>query len=583
MTNTGTRRGGQRTRLLLSVLGLFVAGLALLPVLADSLFGARRAAAEYLTAAVEKKPFRITILERGEIDSRRNATLLNKVEGVTTIIWIIPEGTDVKEGDLLCELDSSALVEKEKQQQIAVTQAEADLRKAEENLEIQKTQNESDLAAARLAVELAQLDLEKYEKGEAVQTENELRSQITLAEEKLIQAKENYEFTKRLAQKGYKTLNEVETQRIAVRDAELQLAIAKGKLEVHLNYTYPRTIKELREKAAESVRELKRIERAGIAALAQLQADLTAKRLTFEVQQQKLKDLQEQIAACKIYAPQAGKVVYANQRSRRSDPVLIEEGAQVRERQPIIKLPDFTQMQVNARIHESKISDVRKGQKVLVYVDALPDQVFHGVMEEISSVPVPGNWPNVDLKEYEATVRITDPVEVVQQLKPGLTASMEIIVDEGSEDVLQVPIQAVIPLSTRRFVYVLTDGGPERREILVGRSNESAVEVKDGLAVGEHVILNPRTHFADELAALEAKIIQEEADRQSREERQAAPAYPGSGPAESRPHARPDGADSPRAPGRTKGQRRPNLARPGGTAPPDRQRRAGEPSRPAAG
>src|SRR5205085_6555318 len=99
----------------------------------------------------------------------RNAFLTSKVEGTTTIISIVPEGTAVKKDDLVIELDSSALVDKERQQDIAVTQAESAKQTAEKDVEIQTTQNDSDIAAAKLKLQLAEIDLRKFEEGDSKQ------------------------------------------------------------------------------------------------------------------------------------------------------------------------------------------------------------------------------------------------------------------------------------------------------------------------------------------------------------------------------------------------------------------------------
>jgi multidrug efflux pump subunit AcrA (membrane-fusion protein) len=73
----------------------------------------------------KKESFQITVVEKGTLDSMKNAVLTCKVEGQTTIIMIVPEGTNVKEGDLVCELDSSVLSDKETQQEILVEKAKA--------------------------------------------------------------------------------------------------------------------------------------------------------------------------------------------------------------------------------------------------------------------------------------------------------------------------------------------------------------------------------------------------------------------------------------------------------------------------
>src|SRR5581483_9322832 len=135
-------------------------------------------------------------------------------------------------------------------------------------------------------------------------------------------------------------------------------------------------------------KEIARVKLKGEAALAQKMADVKAARKQFEVEQDKLELLRKQIAACKIYAPQDGQVIYANQKDgRSSDQVLIEEGATVRERQQIVTLPDLSEMKVNARVHESRISLMRVGLPVTVKVDAFPDETFRGRVDNVASVP----------------------------------------------------------------------------------------------------------------------------------------------------------------------------------------------------
>ena len=542
-------------------------------------FGTKKEVHDFAVEKVIVGPFRISVTERGQTDSLLNANLINKVEGTTTIISIVPEGTLVKgplkstvagvvveiddegpvtivtiethpvvlrlpfavlvvppqavthqvetgkltsvlveigkdvdkdeilAGDVVCELDASALVDKEQAQQILVTQASADLEKGSKNVEIQIAQNESDNAAARLKQHLSKLDLPKYLYGDYVQERQTILGEITTFEESLTRSQENYDFSKRIARKGYKSLIDLEADRIAVLTAGIKLDIEKGKLNVLEKYTYERTIKELEEIAAESVREAVRVRLAGLAALAQFEAELQARKLTYAVEVSKLALLQRQIRDCRLVASQQGEVVYASQQSRRSEPVVIEEGATVRERQTIITLPDLSKMKVSARIHESKISQIKAGQDVLIRVDAFPQEVFHGKLDSVSSVPVPGSWPNMDLKEYQAEIRITDADYAESQMKPGLTASIEIIVEQQTENVLQTPVQSVIFVGGKYFAFVRTeDGSAERRELVIGATNDQKMEIKDGLAEGEEVIMNARTRLAKELEDLSKEL-----------------------------------------------------------------------------
>jgi HlyD family secretion protein len=138
-------------------------------------------------------------------------------------------------------------------------------------------------------------------------------------------------------------------------------------------------------------------------------------------------------------------------------------------------------------------------------VDAYPDETFQGEVFQVSSVPMTGSWPNTDLREYATEIRLTDSVERIRKLRPGLTTQVEIQID-SRENVLQVPVQAVIGVSDKQICYVLKkDGTPQRREIKVGATNQTHIEVLDGLEAGEQVILNPRNRFSDEISKLESE------------------------------------------------------------------------------
>lgn len=528
-------------------------------------------------------PFRIEITEDGKIDSVRSSTLTSKVKGSTTIIYIVPEGSlveaptvaefsgvvelldspsssiqpvrligdedgqqaefdialggftqllvehgqhveagDYLAGDVLCELDSSTLVEDAMTQQIKVTGALSDLEKAQTDLQIQKTTNEKLLQAAELAEALAKLDLVTYtaEGGQYDQDKETILAAIKKIEEDLAMAQEAYDRERELARKGYTSLFNLEAKRVAVTQQRNNLSVEQGKLQVLENFTKERTEKELEQLAADTKQDIKRARLEGEAAMSQMEAALEAARLTLELEKETLSRLERQIADCKLVAPQAGEVVYASEQSRRSEPVVIELGASVRERQTIIKLPNLDQMKVDARIHESRIRQVKVGQLVEISVSSLPGLDFHGVLESVASLPVPGEWPNNNQMEFESTVTITDPPEMVEQLKPGMGTELRIIVEERDEPVLQIPVQSVLPIAGSFFTYVQTDRGPERRPLAVGKSNDEFMEILDGVAAGENVILNPRTHFSQEINQLEQDLAKESGA--SAEEAQAA-------------------------------------------------------------
>ena len=577
-------RSGRSPIIILLLLTLFAAGTVyMVPYTRNkllSVMGMKKATlnSQYILKRAEKGPFRILITENGTVDSMKNSVLSNRVEGSTTIIMLVPEGSrvnapaiaefdgvvefmdsasepsktiklraeDGKEkiyeialgefseilvqdrqavrrfdyiaGDVVCELDSSTLVEKEREQQIKVTTAKALVEKSEINIEIQETTNASAVGTAKSVEKLADLDLIKYQApgGEYEQEEATIQGDLKKTEEELSMNMEKYDKVRSQARLGYSNVNELETARLAVTNSLIVLGVNRGKLKVLKDFMRERKMIELQQAADDSKQETIRAGKEGEAMMTQLRAELEAARLTYSVELDKWDLFKRQIQACRLVAPQAGEVVYASQNnSRGSEPVVIEEGASVRERQAIINLPDVENMKIDARIHESKISRILVGQPVEIEVDALPGQPYRGVLATVASVPTPGSWPNTDLKEYETAIEIKDDITRVRMLKPGMNAECRIIVEDRKEPVLQIPIQAVISSSGHYFAYVAVGTEPERRELKIGDTNDEYMEILDGVAEGEFVIMNPRTHFSKELSALEAQLSAEvEANRE---------------------------------------------------------------------
>ena len=112
----------------------------------------------------------------------------------------------------------------------------------------------------------------------------------------------------------------------------------------------------------EASNELTRVILQGTNTLNKAIADLTTQSNTLRLNEERLQREEEQLEKSKIFAPKGGMVVYAKSRSRFSSESMIEEGAQVRNRQELITLPDTSQMKVDIKIHESQISKVKKGQ-----------------------------------------------------------------------------------------------------------------------------------------------------------------------------------------------------------------------------
>src|SRR5262249_24823417 len=133
-----------------------------------------RAAEAELTALVTRGDLPIVVTERGDLESSKTITAKCEVEfsgeqqrspGLK-VISILPEGTHVKKGDVVVELDSDKLKRTLAEQEVKYNTAQGKFEAASQEHEVQKNKAESEVAKSKLALKLADLDLVKYVKGE---------------------------------------------------------------------------------------------------------------------------------------------------------------------------------------------------------------------------------------------------------------------------------------------------------------------------------------------------------------------------------------------------------------------------------
>ncbi len=476
---------------------------------------------------------------------------------------------DIDNGLILVELDSSELEEDLTQQEITYQNALSSLTEAQEGYEIQLSENESDIHDAELALMFARMDLQQFlgdelgaeivemvdarnggadyasgdrrlyastefdpsevelEEldaedipeveldidylslledprlgGEAQQRIRDLESDITLAQEELAQAEDRHTWTMELAEQGFVTANEEEQDRLSVQRREIDLQARDTARELYRLYEFPKELEDLISDYEQRQRGLERTQRQASARIAQAEARLRSRQSTYDLEARRLEEYREQLENCIIRAERPGIVVYAAPSGRGNDDI-IEEGTEVRERQEILTIPDMTQMAVEVQVHESMVNRLSTELPARIRADSFPEQVLQGEVTRVALVPDSGHrWLNPDLRVFPTTVSIEGQHD---WLKPGVTAEVEILVDR-IEDAVHVPVQSVVTQGRHRYVYVVDGGQVEVRPVEVGTHNQSFIEIRSGLAEGEHVLLRPpredrdREDDADDLA-----------------------------------------------------------------------------------
>jgi RND family efflux transporter MFP subunit len=226
-----------------------------------------------------------------------------------------------------------------------------------------------------------------------------------------------------------------------------------------------------------------------------------AKESVAKQEQTRHDDLLQEIDKCTVRSPQEGMVVYFVSESSRSSSSsrqsMIAQGEPVSEGQKIMRIPDLRHMQVAAKVHEALVSRVKGDQPAVIRVDAFPGRLIKGRVKSVATVASQADFFSSDVKVYQCNVALD---EYVEGLKPGMSAEVTILVGSVLENVLTVPVHAIVgsaEMGKERMIYVMTPSGPQERRIVVGMSNDKMAEIRSGLEEGDQVVLNPRAILGD--------------------------------------------------------------------------------------
>lgn len=410
---------------------------------------------------IGRSDFELSITERGELEAAGVTEIRSEVKTENqpglAIIRVVDEGTQVKAGDFLVQLDASALEAERTTQQGAVNLAEATV------------------VETRNLYETALIARQEYADGTYVQERTIIEGEIFVAEENLNRAKEYYQFSQKLAAKGHINELQLEADKFAVEKSEKELEAAKTKLRVLDDYTKLKMIKTLESDIIIT------------------EAKWGAAKKAYDLELSSLQEIEDRIAKCTIYAPKDGMVIYANNLGRHGqEDWVVEEGAVVRERQVIIRLPESAAMRVKLLVNEALVQYVKKGLPATIYPIGIEGMDLHGQVTSVNRYAEPGNWRKADVKEYRAYVLID---EEVPGLRTGMTASVTVKCD-FIPNTLQLPVQAVHPHGDDFYCLVRQDGEWQPRKLKVGPTNTEFFVIEEGVNEGDQVAMNPRQYLA---------------------------------------------------------------------------------------
>ncbi len=147
--------------------------------------------------------------------------------------------------------------------------------------------------------------------------------------------------------------------------------------------------------------------------------------------------------------------------------------------QELVDVVQLNPLRVDFSVPETLLPKVKPDLAIEVTVDAYPDETFGGAVTAVA--------PKSDIQGHSLEVRASLPNEELK-LRPGLFVRINVSLGVKANAIV-IPEQAVWPIGQEKTVFVVVDGKARQRVIKIGGRQPGAVEVIEGLAVGEVIVV----------------------------------------------------------------------------------------------
>jgi multidrug efflux pump subunit AcrA (membrane-fusion protein) len=260
----------------------------------------------------------------------------------------------------------------------------------------------------------------------------------------------------------------VSTKELEVKRSEVKSKIDAEKAKEDLDEANAKI------KQARATYQLKR--QSDSAALSVLQIQRDGARLAME----HAKSNSEKMA---IHSPFDGLVVINSTYKGQQGQADWQEGDDVRAGAPFMQVVNPAGMRVRAQVNQQDMAGIEQAQPVEVRLDAYPELVFHGKVDQISAIGVGGSFSQtVHTFIVIFSIEGADP-----KLLPDLSAAVDIEFSR-KPNVLVVPRDALVSEGGKTYVRVVTADASEMREVKVSAMNDTEAIVGSGVEPGLTVL-----------------------------------------------------------------------------------------------
>ena len=197
--------------------------------------------------------------------------------------------------------------------------------------------------------------------------------------------------------------------------------------------------------------------------------EIKSKQLAINQKQNSLWNAQNDLADCYVKAPFDG--VVADVGFSRGDTVGSSS---------ILATLITTSRIAEISLNEIDVASIEIGQKVIITFDAIEGLSISGKVIEIDAI----GKNSSGVVSYGVKIGFDTQDE---RIKPGMTISTNIITN-SKQNILSVPLSAVKTINNIDYIEILVDGNSQQIIVTTGVSDDTMIEISEGLSEGDQVI-----------------------------------------------------------------------------------------------
>jgi HlyD family secretion protein len=403
--------------------------------------------------------------------------------GELTITAIAANGSAVKKGEKLLEIDPLYIKRQLEAAESEAAVAKANLTKAEADATIARESEALALRMSKDAVKDAEDAVKWWEGVDGPQMLEQTEDQAKQYREMVEDRKDELDQLKKMYKSEELTSA---TADIVVKRAIRGLEHAKKGLqweEEHVEktetYSYPIAKRKVYDSLTQVKQSLASLQAAQAQSKVARQAGLVGVRAALVVAEQKLSDLQADLAKLTVTAPEDGVLWYggfAQGNWQGGDPKTLKVGEKIAAQQTVMVLYTPGKMKVVADLQEARYFSVPGGTKAVLRPAAFPEMRLEGTCHA-------GPRTQVVTQQGAFYPMSIEVGEVDAKLIPGMKAGVQVQVP-ALENALIVPAAAVVDSA----VWVVQNGKEEKRAVVTGHAEGKNLEIISGVSEGEKVL-----------------------------------------------------------------------------------------------